>query len=413
MSKSILIIYPHWPPSNLVGVHRVRLIANNLANHGWRPTVLTVHEDFYEEPGSPESVKLVNDTVEVVKVRARKSWALLGQRMVGDIGLRAFRTLKQEALQLCHKRPFEFVWISMPSWYPSLLGEFILKQTGIPFGIDYQDPWIHPLPEDKQSWSRAALAQKLARLLEPRALRHAALITGINRQYFQGALERNPELKPHTAEFQLGFDAADHKVDHPTETPWPKDKVVALYPGAFLPLSAPFHRAILTAFKSVASRGELPEGALMVYIGTGRSDRPVHEMASELGIADRVIELPERIPYLEIQQLLRSVQGCMVIGSPEPHYSASKVFQSILSGRPIFSLLHRDSEALNILRDCQCGSFSVGFAQNLDIQSQLEDALKGFWNCTEWNPITDALEPHSANNAAATLSAAMHHCLTS
>ena len=26
--KRILIIYPHWPPSNLVGVHRVRLIAN-------------------------------------------------------------------------------------------------------------------------------------------------------------------------------------------------------------------------------------------------------------------------------------------------------------------------------------------------------------------------------------------------
>ena len=34
----------------------------------------------------------------------------------------------------------------MPSWYPSLMGKSILKQTGVPFGIDYQDPWVQPMP---------------------------------------------------------------------------------------------------------------------------------------------------------------------------------------------------------------------------------------------------------------------------
>ena len=409
--RTVLIVYPHWPPSNLVGVHRVRLIANNLSQQGWLPIVLTVAEEFYEEPGSPESVKLVDDSVEVIKVSAQEPWSLFNKRLVGDIGLRAYRSLKDEALRLCSKRPIDFVWISMPSWYTSLLGNTIRQKTGVPFGIDYQDPWVQPLPEGTSPFSRAAITQRWARILEPRALRHATLVTGINRPYFQGALDRNPKLNPHTAAFQLGFDAADHSIEHPTESPWPKNKLIALYPGAFLPLSSPFHRAILHAFKELDSRGELPDEACLAYIGTGHSNRPVLTIARELEIEHRVIELPERIPYLEVQQLLRNVHGCMIIGSPEPHYSASKVFQSVLSGRPILALLHKDSEALHILEASNCSSFSVGFDPIVDLTAKLENAMKRFWFNKEWNPNINALEPYSATNAAATLAEAFNHCL--
>ena len=411
--KTVLILYPHWPPSNLVGVHRVRLVANNLARHGWHPIVLTVHEDFYEKPVSAESVRLVHDSVEVIKVTARAPWTLFGKRLVGDIGLRAYRTLKKEALRLCRERSIDFLWISIPSWYPSLIGNTIRKQTGVPFGIDYQDPWVQRLPVGTKGWSKAAFTQRSARILEPRVLRNASLITGINRPYFQGALDRNPLLHAHNAAFQLGFDTADYAIDHPTNPLWPEDKLVALYPGAFLPLSTPFHRIILQAFKTLDVQGQLPAGACMVYIGTGHSERPINSIAEEFGIAHRVIELPDRIPYLEVQQLLRSVHGCMVIGSPEPHYSASKVFQSILSGRPILSLLHKDSEALQILETCQCGEFSVGYTPDVEIQSDMESALMGFWSCTSWKPHMEGLELHSASNASATLAKAMNQCLES
>ena len=49
MSKTILIIYPHFPPSNLAGVHRPRLFAQHLPFFGWTPVVLTVHENYFEE----------------------------------------------------------------------------------------------------------------------------------------------------------------------------------------------------------------------------------------------------------------------------------------------------------------------------------------------------------------------------
>ena len=409
--KTVLIIYPHWPPSNLVGVHRVRLIANNLTQHGWHPIVLTVHEDFYEETGSIHSIKLVSSAVEVVKVGARQPWSLFGKRLVGDIGLRAYKNIKQEAMRLCRERLIDFIWISMPSWYPSLIGQSIFKKTNVPFGIDYQDPWITPLPGGTSFFHRARLTQLLAGFLEPIALRHAALITGINQPYFQGALDRNSNRKFNTAEFQLGFDIGDHKIEHPTVPPWPEGKKVALYPGAYLPLSAPFHRAILRAFKVLDSKRLLPENALIVYVGTGQPNQPILSIAKELGIAHRVLELPERIPYLEVQQLLRNIHGCMVIGSPEPHYSASKVFQSILSGRPIFTLLHQDSEALSILEKCQCGAHSVKFTPGEEVDAAIENALRAFWNCTDWQPNLEALKPYSASNAAGTLAHAMNKCL--
>ena len=82
--KRILIIYPHWPPSNLVGVHRVRLIANELEALGWKPTVLTVDEHDHEEQLSAASEQLVKPGMEVIKVRARPVKKIAGKRVIGD-----------------------------------------------------------------------------------------------------------------------------------------------------------------------------------------------------------------------------------------------------------------------------------------------------------------------------------------
>jgi hypothetical protein len=47
--KKILIISPHFPPSNLAAVHRSRLFAQHLPSFGWDPIILAVDEKYYEE----------------------------------------------------------------------------------------------------------------------------------------------------------------------------------------------------------------------------------------------------------------------------------------------------------------------------------------------------------------------------
>ena len=120
---------------------------------------------------------------------------------------------------------------------------------------------------------------------------------------------------------------------------------------------------------------------------------------------------PPRVRGTSVSPPARRPQPTVRIRDRQP--SASKVFQSILSGRPIFSLLHQNSEALDILHSSESGAFSVGYAPGQDLQDDLESALQRFWTCTEWAPNTAALEPHSASNAAATLAEAFNQCLAS
>ena len=190
--KRILIIYPHFPPSNLAGVHRPRLFANHLKSFGWEPVILTVHEKYYEESLDWNLHKLLPDDLRVEKVDAFK---ITKPRMIGDIGLRAFFQLRKRALQLLKTENFDFVYISIPSFYVALIGPYLKKKTGVKYGIDYIDPWVHQFPGSDQLFSRHWFSSKLAKWLESRSVKNVDLITGVADGYYQGVIERNPKLK--------------------------------------------------------------------------------------------------------------------------------------------------------------------------------------------------------------------------
>lgn len=415
-TRTVLIIYPHWPPSNLVGVHRVRLIANALPDHGWTPLILTVHEKHYESSLSPELTTLVREGIEVIKVAADPV-RTFGIRTIGDLGLRAFTQLKANARALCKNRQIDFIWFSIPSWYPPLMGAALTQEFSIPFGIDYQDPWVHPLPKDTPRLSRAWITQRAARLLEPIALKSCKLITGINPAYFQGTLDRNPSLHCHTAAFQLGFDPNDHNREIEVNPPWSSDAKYLLYPGAFLPLSAPFYEALFSACRPIVEQGRWPGNTILAFIGTSRPDRPISAIAERHGVKDIVFESAERIPFLEVQQLLRGAEASLVIGSPEAHYSASKVFQCLLSGRPVVAALHQESEAATILNHCNAGSYLALFNPNNPgtFEDRLRRALTALFDGAShhWNPNLEALSPYHAAEGAKVLAEAMETVLQS
>ena len=95
--KKILIIYPHFPPCNLAGVHRSRLFAQHLPAFGWQPIILTVDEKYYEEKLDYNLEKLLPVDLRIEKVKAFK---LTKPRVIGDIGLRAFFQFYKRAKQL-------------------------------------------------------------------------------------------------------------------------------------------------------------------------------------------------------------------------------------------------------------------------------------------------------------------------
>ena len=68
-----------------------------------------------------------------------------------------------------------------------------------------------------------------------------------------------------------------------------------------------------------------------------------------------VYEYAQRIPYLDVLVHLNIANGIFILGSTEPHYTPSKIYQGVLSAKPILAVLHKESSAVKILIDSKAG----------------------------------------------------------
>lgn len=409
--KNILIIYPHWPPSNLAGVHRPRLVANYLEEFGWKPTILTVHPAYYEEEPDWDLLKTVKESVKVEHVAARPVSS--GLRLIGDIGLRAWSNIKKRALEIIKEREIGFIWIPIPSFYMAIMGRVLHDKTGVPYGIDYIDPWVRDISNRKDL--RSVISLKLAEWMEPYAVRKAALISGVSEAYYRPVFERNPSFKEieHLA-FPYGFDPEDHNILlENLSNPWSEEGAVTLplvYAGAFLPNSRMFIQALFKAVGDLDKEGKWPEGAKLYFLGTGNyPGKSILYYAKEAGISHLVTENRKRFPFLHILNYLSAAYAVMVIGSTEKHYTASKTFQSILSQRPVFAMLHGESSAVEILENTEAAAFTVKYREDMSKNELVKETSQNiqtlFQKEVSWHPKIQALAPFSSRENAKLLAA--------
>ncbi|MBK3517672.1 glycosyltransferase family protein [Carboxylicivirga marina] len=406
--KKILIIYPHWMPSNLVGAQRSRLLANSLPELGWETHILSVHPDFYEEPSVPELTKLVKTSVKVHFVDAQPINSK--KRIVGDLALRAYTQLKKKAIEIIKEEKIDFFWLPIPSYYNALLGRPIHKATGVPFGIDYIDPWVNGFPGQNKLFSKAWIANQLAKVMEPWAVKKASLITGVAYEYYAPVLKRNfPKGNIEDCAMQYGFDPFDYSVEiEPKEKLWDKNSKALIYAGAFLPKSHLFIQLLFKGIAELKKENNLPDNLHLYFVGTGPyKDKCILDYAKEFGISELVTEKRERISYLEILNLLKRAFGVMVIGSTEKHYTASKVFQSLLSKTPVFTIFHNESDAAKILKQIKANKYLTTYAPETSENDLYRSIKENFRNFTaddkEWKPDLEALSPYSAKASAETL----------
>lgn len=399
--RKILIIYPHWPPSNLAGVHRPRLISNFLPDFGWQPIVLTVHEKFYEEKLDFDFLKTVNKNTEVIKVNALQ--VNPEKRFIGDIGLRAFFQLKKKAEQILTENNIDFIWVPIPSYYTTLMLPSLFRKFKIPYGIDYIDPWVKPRNVLGRFMSKAYMSDIVARLLEPYVVKKASLISGVNQAYYQPVLERNFNSRTikHIG-MPYGFDPKDHEVIlDDVKLPWAKGEKAYVYAGAFLPKSHLFLQLLFQSISEFKDNGTWPENKKLYFIGTGSyPGKQISSYAEEYNLSDVVFEKNERFPFLQILYFLNQAEGVVVLGSTEKHYTASKIFQSLLSTKPVFAIFHQLSSAVQILKECNADSFLSTYHKETP-KSKLFEKIKlqaelYFLNNYEWKPNLDKLNSYSA-----------------
>jgi hypothetical protein len=334
----------------------------HLPAFGWQPIILAVHEDYYEEALDRNLEAMLPQDLRVEKVKALK----VGKpRLVGDVGLRGFMQLYRRAKEIIEREQIDFLYIPIPSFYVALLGRWLHKSTGIAYGIDYIDPWVHTFAGSDKIFSRHWFSTKLAGFLEPVAIKKARLITGVAEGYYKGVQQRNPHLMQQAvfAAMPYGGERTDHvKVKQLSIKPYlfnkTPGKIQLVYAGAMLPKAYTLLQAVL---QSIAANPSIFANVEVHFIGTGKSPNDpngynIRPYAEKYGLWQQVVfEYPKRIPYLDVLVHLDAADGVFVLGSTEPHYTPSKVYQGVLSGKPVLAILHQASTAAGVLAGSGAG----------------------------------------------------------
>lgn len=356
--KKILIISPHFPPSNLAAVHRSRLFAQHLPSMGWEPTVLMVDEKYYEEKLDHNLEKLVHANLKIEKASA---FGVTKPRLIGDIGMRGFFQLYKKAKQIVRRDKIDFVYIPIPSFYVALLGRWLHASTGVKYGIDYIDPWVHEFPG---AGLRYRLSETVAKFLEPIAVKKSSLITGVAEGYYKGVHERNPHLLKSCvfAAMPYGGEREDHvKVAQMDIKPYlftKSAKTQLVYAGAMLPKA---YEPLEAIFKAISTDKNEYRNIEFHFIGTGKTPNDlqgynIKPLAEKYGLWQSVVfEYPARIPYMDVLVHLDAADGIFILGSTEPHYTPSKVYQAVLSSKAILAVLHGESTAFNVVNSTKAG----------------------------------------------------------
>jgi hypothetical protein len=367
-SGKVLMISPHFPPDSSAGAHRVRLLAPHLERYGWSPTVLTVDSAFYEGELDPGLARLVPSDLRVIRAPAiRQSVSrLLG---VGDLGLRSFPGLYRAARKLLESEKFDALFITIYPTYTALLGPLLKKRYGIPFVLDYQDPWVGSWGktvgagnDGSVDW-RSRGSRTLALSLEPIAVRSADAITAVSAQTVGGVTSRIPEARTiPVVTIPIGGEPADfEKLRHTgADNPFfnPGDGSFHLcYVGTILPLGIETLRAFLQSLTLLrAERPDLYEKLRVHFFGTSNErvpDPPARVLthARELGVDQIITEHPMRIDYSHAVKVQLDAAAILLMGSSEPHYTASKLYPALLARRPLLAAYHKDSTVSHILEN--------------------------------------------------------------
>ena len=365
--RRVLMISPHFPPDSTAGTHRVRLLAPHLASHGWEPTVLTVDPRDYEGRLDPTLLASVPASLRVVRARA---WPAGLTRPIGfgDLGLRAFDGLWREASHLLGHDRFDALFITIYPAYTALLGPLLKKRFGVPFVLDYQDPWVGEWGRsvgpgaNGRPDARSRFTRFVAERLEPLALRAADAVTAVSRGTYEPALERNQAARPvATAELPIGWDARDVEFLRtspagPRVIPCGDGMLHIAFVGTLLPTAHETLRAFFAGLVRFRERAPRVANAIRVHFFGASNQRSadlplsIAPVARTFGLEDLVTEAPERLNYFDALRTLDEASAVLLLGGNEPHYTPSRVFTAILSGRPLLAMYHVESTATDLLR---------------------------------------------------------------
>ncbi len=371
---------------------RIRYFAQHLKEFGWETIILTTDSRYYETAIDEENQKLLPADLEVIRTPAIPA-ALTRKVGFGDLGLRSLWHHWRAINRICRERQVDLVFVPIPPYPSIVLGRLAHGRFGIPYVIDYIDPYVTEyywkLPRSQRP-PKHALAYYTARVVEPFALKRVAAVVGVDTSYTADLFARYPWLKVEAASIPYGGEASDFEYvrHHPRTNPVfdPRDGLLHMsYVGRGGPDMRPSLRAVFQGVLAGLERWpDLFRRLRVHFVGTtyaheAQVQYQVLPLAREMSLDQYVDEHPPRVSYLTAMQIMLDSHVLLAVGSESPHYTASKIFPCILAARPLLAVFHENSSVVTILKETKAGE-AVQFGESRPVLATIDDIAQHLRN---------------------------------
>jgi len=411
----VLAVSPRFAPTDGADTHRLRLLLPHAQGAGWSAEVLAVDPRDVPAPIDPALLRRLPQDLAVHRVRA---WGLRGWGLNG-LSQRAWRPLWRRGNELLASRRFDLVFFSTTEFALHSLGAAWKRRFGIPFCMDFQDPWVndyyrdHPDIVPPGGRLKYALADGLHRFLERRTVPACGGFMAVSERYIAALHERYGRdvagkpclVRPfpaEPAEARTRSEATDAAPRRGEERTWryigrggPDLKVAA---SAFIEAWAAAVRLGAAGVDDVRF-----EALGTSYAQAGTGAKSLEPLAHATAVGSRITESTDRLPYGAAMQKLADSDALVVFGSNDPAYTASKIYPYLLAGKPLLVIVHRDSPAVRVIDEVG-GAVCVAFAGDepaSDIAGRIRQAWFASGASTRVQPLNrQALAAYTAERQA-------------
>jgi len=425
----LLLVSPQFPPTNAADAQRLRMLLPHLAAAGCQAEVLAVEPSNLATSLDPWQAEGLPPDVPVHRVRGLPL-ALARLPGLGGVPARTLGALDRAGSRLLRRGGFDGVYFSTTAFGLFRLGPRWRRRFGVPFVLDYQDPWVndfyrlHPAIRPPGGRLKQAVSDRLNRLHEPRVLRHVSGITAVSADYGRQIRGRYPWLRP-LPELVLPFPGEPDdfaRLSDPSPWPLPFDPHDGLLHWVSIGRGGPdLAKALEGLFHAIADHADpqLRRRLRLHFLGTsyaaaGRGIPTVRPLAERYGLGDCVHEQTDRMPLSQTLRCLRAADALLVIGSSDPGYTASKIYPYLLARRPLLAVMHRCSSVVDLLQ--RCGGGRVVTFDDQGPSELLAAAIAEHWLRDGAHgrvaPLdTEAFAPSTARAQAVELVAFLRRCL--
>lgn len=372
--KKVLVVSYHYPPVGGSGVFRTLKFTKYLPQFGFRPYVLTVKNSMYT-PKDPTLVKEIPPEARVIATFSFEHRILRASKLLNidpewffitDVNLGWLPFAVHAGTKIIRQEKIDAIYVTAPIWTSLLIGYLLKKKTQKPLVIDFRDPWtINPFKKTPTKFHA-----RIENWLERKVLTSADYVVTVSQPYKRRLIEKYPFLKNKFEVIMNGFDPDDFK--NLKRQPL-QGKFRIVHTGSLYGLRTP--KSFLLALQKLVREKEYLRKQIEVqFVGNYGKEAPV--IVDKLGLNDLV----EFIGYMSHERCLELMVNSHILllivatkGDKTSGIVTGKVFEYLISGRPVLALAPKESIVADIVQ-----SANAGLVVSWDIEA-IKNAILEFY----------------------------------